>query len=192
MEVVWLIAPFSGPGSKNKERGVKTNPHDSSEKLQFWTEVLGHLHFFSENCPSLIPPPPPLSKLSQQHWPGGETSVCVNVTVQSVQHRVISEYLSCFQAVQKTFVQDCTLSSWQVYHSTIYSLIPWLIPDRIIKLRKDMRSFPPLLGSWYRVVGSSSEFPSHSWFHINRICHTNQTEHLPAIPQSVTNQEKYL
>ena len=89
--------------------------------------MLGHLHFFAENRPSSIspsspPPPPPPSPLSMLYqWAesalfrsnidqgGGGTSLCANATLQSVENRAISEHVSCFQAVPRTFVQDCSL-----------------------------------------------------------------------------------
>ena len=86
--------------------------------LQSWTKVLGHLHFFAENRPSSISPSPlPLSMLYQ--WAesalfrsnidqgGGGTSLCANATLQSVENRAIIEHVSYFQAVPRTFVQDC-------------------------------------------------------------------------------------
>ena len=87
--------------------------------------MLGHMHFFSENFSFSIPPPPPppiplplpLSKLNQRaesalfrsniDQGGGGTSLCANATLQSVENRAISEHLSHFQAVPRTFVQDC-------------------------------------------------------------------------------------
>ena len=81
--------------------------------------MLGHLHFFAENRPSSISPSPlPLSMLYQ--WAesalfrsnidqgGGGTSLCANATFQSVENRAISEHVSYFQAVPRTFVQDCS------------------------------------------------------------------------------------
>ena len=84
--------------------------------LQSWTKVLGHMHFFSENFPFSISPSP-LSKLNQRaegalfrsniDQGGGGTSLCANATLQSVENRAISEHVSYFQAVPRTFVQDC-------------------------------------------------------------------------------------
>ena len=60
-------------------------------------------------------PPPPLNVVSvgwkctfsEQHWPGGRgTSLCANATLQSVEKRAISEHVSYFKAVPRTFVQD--------------------------------------------------------------------------------------
>ena len=95
-----------------------TVPFDPALNLQSWTKVLGHLHFFAENRPSSISPSPlPLSMLYQ--WAesalfrsnidqgGGGTSLCANATLQSVENRAISEHVSYFQAVPRTFVQDC-------------------------------------------------------------------------------------
>ena len=89
-----------------------------SNYLQSWTKVLGNLHFFAENRPSSISPSPvPLSMLYQ--WAesalfrsnidqgGGGTSLCANATLQSVENRAVSEHMSYFQAVPRTFVQDC-------------------------------------------------------------------------------------
>ena len=78
------------------------------------------MHFFSENFPfSISSPHPPLSKLnllaesaifrSNIDPGGGGTSLCANVTLQSVENRAISEHLSYFEAVARTFVQDCRM-----------------------------------------------------------------------------------
>ena len=135
--------------------------------------MLGHLHFFAENRPSSIspsppPPPPPLSMLYQ--WAesalfrsnidqgGGGTSLCANATLQSVENRAISEHVSCFQAVPRTFVQDVVclptivrISSFRVQysnqslmHESPFSLqfilsSPRSYRRRTISLRRKMR-----------------------------------------------------
>ena len=113
--------------------------------LKSWKKVLGHLHFFAENRPSSISPSPlPLSMLYQ--WAesalfrsnidqgGGGTSLCANATLQSVEKRAISEHVSYFQAVPRTFVQDCSnqLSKSAyipgTYLSTISAPGKWMLP----------------------------------------------------------------
>ena len=101
----------AGSGDDGRIAEVHTN-------LQSWKKVLGNMHFFSENFPfSISPSPLPLSKLnlraeialfrSNIDQGGGGTSLCANVTFQSVENRAISEHLSYFEAVPRTFVQDC-------------------------------------------------------------------------------------
>ena len=74
--------------------------------------------FSLKTFPFRFPPPPlPLSKLNQRaesaHFRsnidqgGGGTSLCANAALQSVENRATSEHLSYFQAVPRTFVQDC-------------------------------------------------------------------------------------
>ena len=102
--------------------------------LQSWTKVLGHLHFFAENRPSSISPSPlPLSMLYQ--WAesalfrsnidqgGGGTSLCANATLQSVEDRAISEHVSYFQAVPRTFVQDCSYYQQNTHHASLFLLL---------------------------------------------------------------------
>ena len=108
--------------------------------------MLGHLHFFAENRPSSISPSPlPLSMLYQ--WAesalfrsnidqgGGGTSLCANATIQSIENRAISEHVSYFQAVPRTFVQDCSYphAHWACFaaladhRGSVASYCSWLL-----------------------------------------------------------------
>ena len=120
---------------------------------------------------SLFDFPLPLSKLNQRaesalfrsniDQGGGGTSLCANVTLQSVENRAISEHLSYFQAVPRTFVQDCSYirTGLEVYskadHFGSCVVLAWRSQSRLIQFRDQQ-------------LGSATTFGQYTIFHYFR------------------------